>query len=328
MKRYLKSLLQMMISMAILGALVFWMDREKAKWLLHEARYGYLVLTFLLCLADRFLMGFKFRFLLAAVSMRIPLMEMFRIYYISSLQGILIPFGVGPDLLKYWRIRKLGAPHADLVAAILTERFLGMAATGCLILVSIGLLGLRLSKAFSFYLVGFFGVIAGTILAIAALIFIAPFRDKMFDLLRIHRLSTISRIEPYYRAFSRFKGHGGMFAGFWGLSFIEQFIPVLVIFCAARALSVGVSFTDCLAVIPITTFVERLPLSFDGIGVREMSNVFLFGLMHIDYDTSLTFSLVAYGVFLASLAPAALWAFFEPLRPEPFSIQGPPEDPI
>jgi len=174
MKRYLKSLLQMMISMAILGALVFWMDREKAKWLLHEARYGYLVLTFLLCLADRFLMGFKFRFLLAAVSMRIPLMEMFRIYYISSLQGILIPFGVGPDLLKYWRIRKLGAPHADLVAAILTERFLGMAATGCLILVSIGLLGLRLSKAFSFYLVGFFGVIAGTILAIAALIFIAP----------------------------------------------------------------------------------------------------------------------------------------------------------
>ncbi|WP_156915724.1 lysylphosphatidylglycerol synthase transmembrane domain-containing protein [Desulfatirhabdium butyrativorans] len=328
MKRYLKSLLQMIISMAILGALVFWMDREKAKWLLHEARFGYLVLTFLLCLADRFLMGFKFRFLLRAISIRITQVEMFRIYYICSLQGLVIPFGVGPDLLKYWRIRKLGVPHADLVAAILMERFLGMAATACLILGSIALLVLRLSRAVSSYLVVFFLVIAAGVSGIAGLAFSTPFRNRLFQVFRIRRLSTMGRIEPYYQAFARFRGNERIIAGFWGLSFLEQFIPVLVIFFVARALSVGVSFTDCLAVIPITTFVERLPLSFDGIGVREMSNVFLFGLIHIDYDTSLTFSLVAYGVFLASLAPAALWAFFEPLRPEPVVENSPPGGPV
>ncbi|MEW6259441.1 MAG: lysylphosphatidylglycerol synthase transmembrane domain-containing protein [Thermodesulfobacteriota bacterium] len=324
MKRYLKSLLQMLISVAILALLVAWMDREKAKWLLRDARIGYLVLTFLLCLADRFLMGFKFRLLLQAVSIQITQLEMFRIYYICSLQGLVIPFGVGPDLLKYWRIRRMGASHADLVAAILTERFLGMAATACLILVSIGFLMMRLSAETTILFV-LFGMLTIGVLAVGGGVFSPAFRTRLLDLFRIRTISQRPRIEPYYRAFARFEGRERMLAGFWGLSFVEQFIPVLVIFCSAHALSVPLSLADCLAVIPITTFVERLPLSFDGIGVREMSNVFLFGLLHIDYDTALTFSLVAYGVFLASLAPAAVWTFFEPLWVEPLSDQ--PKDP-
>lgn len=309
-----------MISMAILAVLVLWMDREKAKWLLQEARFEYLVPTFLLCVADRFLMGFKFRLLLQAISIRITQMEMFRIYYICSLQGLVIPFGVGPDLLKYWRLRRMGASHADLVAAILTERFLGMAATACLILVSILFLVMRLSEATTMLTV-LFGILTTGVLAVAGGIFSSAFRRRFLELFRIRAFSQKSRIEPYYRAFARFEGREHLLAGFWGLSFIEQFIPVLVIFCSARALSISLSLADCFAVIPITTFVERLPLSFDGIGVREMSNVFLFGLLHIDYDTALTFSLVAYGVFLASLAPAAVWAFFDPLWVEPFSDQ-------
>lgn len=325
MKRYLKSLLQMLISMAILGVLVFWMDREKAKWLLQEARYGYLVPAFLLCVTDRFLMGFKFRLLLQAISIRITQMEMFRIYYICSLQGLVIPFGVGPDLLKYWRIRKMGASHADLVAAILTERFLGMAATACLILVSILFLVVRLSAETTILFV-LFGILAAGVLVIGGGIFSHAFRTRLLDLLRVRTFMRRPRVEPYYRAFARFEGRQRLLAVFWGLSFIEQLIPVLVIFCSAHALSVPLSLADCLAVIPITTFVERLPLSFDGIGVREMSNVFLFGLLHVDYDTALTFSLVAYGVFLASLAPAAVWAFFEPIWVEP--VSDPPRDPV
>ncbi len=325
MKRYLKSLLQMLISVAILAALVLWMDREKVKGLLQEARFGYLVLTFLLCLVDRFLMGFKFRLLLQAISIRVTQMEMFRIYYICSLQGLVIPFGVGPDLLKYWRIRRMGASHTDLVAAILTERFLGMAATACLILVSIGFLVMRLSAQTTILFV-LFGILTAGVLAVGGGIFSRGFRERILELFRIRTLTQKPRIEPYYQAFARFDGREGMLAGFWGLSFIEQFVPVLVIFCSAHALSVPLSFVDCLAVIPITTFVERLPLSFDGIGVREMSNVFLFGLLHVDYDTALTFSLLAYGVFLASLVPAAVWAFFEPLWDKPLS--DPPKDPV
>lgn len=68
----------MLISMAILVVLVDWMDREKAERLLSESRY--LVLTFLVCMAERCLMGFTLRLLLQAISIRIIRREMLPLY--------------------------------------------------------------------------------------------------------------------------------------------------------------------------------------------------------------------------------------------------------
>lgn len=304
------------ISIVILTVLVQFIDVSKAKTILSRAVPGFLIIAFFVCILDRLLMGYKFRLILNAASIRISVRDIFRIYYVSSLQGLIVPFGVGPDILRFWRIKQYGASNADIIACILLERFLGMIATGSLILVSLCLLAARLSglKAGG-QMIDIFLMVSGFLFLILWLLFHEGVRNVALKRLRIQSVFSRIHMDNYYEAFSRFKDRRAVFVRFLSLSLLEQFFPVLVIYFSAQSLKLPIGFMDCLAVIPISTFAERLPLSFDGLGIREGANIFLFGMMHVDYSTSLILSLVAYLTFLFSLVPAAIWSFFEDVPP-------------
>jgi hypothetical protein len=70
-----------------------------------------------------------------------------------------------------------------------------------------------------------------------------------------------------------------------------------------------VTFTDCLGAVPISTLLERLPVSYAGLGVREGALVFLFGLLGIAYPDVLVLSSSMFILFLVTLLPGLLWSF-------------------
>jgi uncharacterized membrane protein YbhN (UPF0104 family) len=91
------------------------------------------------------------------------------------------------------------------------------------------------------------------------------------------------------------------------LAFLEQLAPVIAFYLCCRAFDVAISPWQCLAIVPVSAVLERLPISFGGVGVREAGIVYMASLFSIPYADALLTSIVNESLFMLSLLPAVLF---------------------
>ena len=84
---------------------------------------------------------------------------------------------------------------------------------------------------------------------------------------------------------------------FFGLTLLEQLMPLVTNTLTQRSLHLDVGFIQTLSVVPVIMFLSRLPISIDGIGVYEGLSVVLFGLMGL--TTTEAFTLAVTGRFVS-----------------------------
>ncbi len=54
-----------------------------------------------------------------------------------------------------------------------------------------------------------------------------------------------------------------------GLSMIEQTAPVFTMWVGSHAIGAPLPWVVCLAVTPVAVIIQRLPLTYGGLGLRE-----------------------------------------------------------
>lgn len=96
------------------------------------------------------------------------------------------------------------------------------------------------------------------------------------------------------------------------LSALEQLFPVVAYTFGAMAFEIPLGFVECFAVVPISTLLQRLPISYAGLGIREGSLVFLLGLLGIAYSEALVLSSTMFVVYVVSLSLGGLWGLLAP----------------
>ena len=75
---------------------------------------------------DRFLMVWKWSFLLRALRVEIPLSTLTQLYYQGTFSGTFLPSSFGGDILRaYWVSKKSGATH-EVYAAVMMEKVIGI----------------------------------------------------------------------------------------------------------------------------------------------------------------------------------------------------------
>ena len=112
---------------------------------------------------------------------------------------------------------------------------------------------------------------------------------------------------PYKRA-------PGRVAGGVGLSFIFQGIVIAVVFLNARALALDVPLAAVAVFVPLVSLAGMVPVSVNGLGVREALYILLFGRIGVPAETAVSLALLYLAVtFLASL-PGGLAYLMQPAR--------------
>ncbi len=84
----------------------------------------------------------------------------------------------------------------------------------------------------------------------------------------------------------------------------------------ANNLSIDIAPFDVLLIAFITGILNLLPITILGIGVREISIVYLFGLYGVDYDKAISFSLIIFAIQITTLLPGGYWFYKNPVESE------------
>ncbi len=251
--------------------------------------------------------AWRWQVLLDFKKFRVPFAQTLKIYFISLFFNNLLPTTVGGDMMRV--LYTMRGRRADSLATVLVDRILGFVGLFILALVAVVyLLVLRNETEFlPFMVIGLSLIVAITYVFFSRRAFgvISPIIGR----LRFMRLGE--RITRLHEA-------GTDFGGAWGPiifcvvhSLVIQAALSIAPFFALRGMGYSeVGLLPFFIYVPIINVISMIPVSLNGLGVRENSYVLLFSRVGLSGELALAMSLLSFFIIFAySLLGGLFFAF-------------------
>jgi uncharacterized protein (TIRG00374 family) len=303
MKFWLRTALSIVLVVLLFTYVV---DAREVVHILQRFQGTYLLLAIVVVTLDRVLMTFKWTLLLRAQGYRLPLFQGVTIYCTSMVWGLALPTTVGADAIRAVMVTKRGFNGTDVVTSIVIERMVGFVLALALGLVSLailrtlGVLDARFDRALYLGIAMLIGV---TALLVAAL------NERLVNNVvarlpaAIRNSKVMHYLERFAAAYRSLGSARGTIATFGALTVLEQVFSVIFPWVLAMGLDMRVDLLLLLGVLPITTLISRLPISFDGLGVYEAVFVGLLVLAGIDASAALAIAISGRVIQLFAFLP-------------------------
>lgn len=305
---WLRVALQLGASVALLAFLISRLDWQRSLALIRGAEPLLLIAVVAIHAADRVLMALKWHQLLRVLDGRFGRWDAIRVYYESTLIGFALPLGgLGPDIVRFVRLRSRGInPHVTL-ASMVMERLNGVVATLALIAVGLAVLARLAPQPALRHFAVVSAVVAGIAGAVAAGLIFHPASGRgLFRLLKLPAAIESVRFAKYVEAARAYSARRPTLVSNLGLSMIEQTAPVFTLWVGSHALGTPLPWIVCLAVAPVAVVIQRLPLTYAGLGLREGSAAALLVALGYDYSAALVLLMTLVVMFFISLLPGAI----------------------
>jgi hypothetical protein len=221
--------------------------------------------------------------------------------------NIFLPTIVGGDAVKAILLaRETGAP-ARATMSVFMERNVGLfalltiATAAAFVAPPVEVRGFNLLQLTLFVLAGF--IVANIVLANRPAYRLVDYLVAMTPLSRIRSraASLYDAIVPYREA----RWRGAVLAA-TAQSFLFQGVVILVVFLNAKALGLSVPVAALAVFVPLISLAGMLPLSVNGLGIREALYLLLFGRIGVPADAAVSMALLYFAVTLAASLPGGI----------------------
>ncbi|MCQ2097023.1 MAG: flippase-like domain-containing protein [Fibrobacter sp.] len=228
----------------------------------------------------------------------------FRTFYAYIALGYffnnLLPSGFGGDAVKTIAFGKKFGNTANSVAAVAISRVMGLIAMFICFFATLPFVITRLDIP-----VAYTGAVCGVALLCVLIIIGGLFSDKIKLPEGLTR--RIPFLQKLQNAFSVYRGHKKAFFMSGLDSVWLQISSIVIHYSYFQAVGVPVDLATITVFMTITITITMLPISINGIGLRENLNVSLFtGLLGIPADTVLAAALIGYIPMLFQAAQGAV----------------------
>lgn len=206
------------------------------------------------------------RYIFTLINVTMDKLSVIKLYYIGMFYNTFLPGGVGGDGYKVYYLKK----HYDIrvkegLASMLIDRGSGLAAL--------------------FFLAGI-------------LYLFSSFAIDYLDEIAV--VSLIALFPLYYLVIKRFfKRYLEGVIVYTYQSFIVHFIQLLAAFFLVLAIGSD-HYIDFLTLFFISSVVAIIPISFGGVGLRELTFIYGFSLLGVDQTAGVTFAFVFFLITLFS----------------------------
>ena len=220
--------------------------------------------------------------------------------YSSFMIGVffnqILPTTVGGDVARYHYTSGVGRGKA--FSAVFMDRVFGVVS-----LAMFAFAGLVFTRRFSVVpdriiepvaLLLALGVVAITV------IFLLP-QAQFERIRRLYRLlpaKLANFVDKTFSAFAAYRGRRDVVFAALGLSLLLQCVVVTHFFLISQALDLEVPFYAYVYIVPVAVIIMMLPISINGIGVRESVFALLLGAHGAGTSETLAFSWISYGLIL------------------------------
>jgi len=284
----------------ISGLLLFFLFKlavvEKIAQAFSHIAPAYLLLFFVLYFLGACLQALRWKYLLKAWDIQQRFGTLFRWIMIGQFLNNFFPGGLGGDAFRWYAGSRDTDKLENVAATVFYERVLSYGA-----LVTLGLISLTLRADFSrdrlfWLLIGSIFLALVSLLAVLSLPVLGNLATRVVE--HYPRLQKMG-ITDWLASFRFRVRQPLMLVGILALSFSIQFCDVLSYQVIANALGLPVKLSDLFLFVPLLYLAVLLPITLNGIGVRETVFVFFAAGWGITQSDAVAFSLTVFTLNLA-----------------------------
>jgi uncharacterized protein (TIRG00374 family) len=283
-------------------ALFAWLFRnvrwENIALTIGHARPVWLLSAFGLLLLSNVMGSLQWNRLLREVGSTIPFWKVVAYYHVGLFFNNFLPANVGGDFARIMDASRSGtASRTSAFSTVLLDRMIGTVTLGALAVLT------TLPAIDHFHLAAIYaGVLVFFLVAVCMLW--AVFHPVVLG--AVERILTrigLGRLRPALDELSErlaaFRGHRQMFMELFAIATSVQLMRIFVHVLVARALGLHVALAYFFLFVPLLAVIVSLPISLNGIGVREGAGILLFGLVGLDRGHAFSLQFTTYLVALA-----------------------------
>jgi hypothetical protein len=250
-----------------------------------------------LMLASNVLGAWQWQRLLRAAAIRIPFWKVCAYYHVGLFFNNFLPANIGGDIARVLDASRYWPSRGTAASTVVVDRLVGTVALAGLALVT------TLPVIDRFHLtVAYLAVVA--FFALSLIMMWILFQPRWLS--RADRLLTAVGLEglrPHLddlgARLREFGARRQMFLGLLLIALVVQVARVGVHVLVGRALGLSVPVAYFFLFVPLLAVIVSLPISFNGIGLREGAGVMLFGLVGVGRAQAFSLQITTYLVAVA-----------------------------
>jgi glycosyltransferase 2 family protein len=254
------------VSAVVLGLLLRWAGIHQVAHTLRGTDLRWFLPAVAVSAATVVLMALRWQMLLAAKSVPVGLGWLVRTYFVALFAGQFLPAAIGGDAVRVVELGRWSGDAPEAVASVLIDRLVGLVSLVVLAVFAVVVSGGNRRP----------GVIAAEaafgVAAAAVLVMLFSSRLRGVVARWLEPRATGRRLavgQRFYDALHAYRDHRGTLVAVGLLALVVQLARVGVIWMLVRALGLDVPAAVVLLAGPVVFAALALPVSLNGIGVRE-----------------------------------------------------------
>jgi uncharacterized protein (TIRG00374 family) len=263
---------------------------QRASAPLLAAAFGVLV-------ASNILGAWQWNQLLSAVGIRIPFWKVCAYYHVGLFFNNFLPANIGGDIARVADASRYGTTTATAFSTVLMDRLVGTVALAGLAVVT------TLPAMDQFHLkVAYAALLAFFVFSVTVIwaVFhpgLLPTLERL--LARVGLASMKPHLDDLAARLADFRDQRGLIIRLVSIAVVVQVSRIGVHMLVARALGLSIPAAYFFLFVPLLAVIVSLPISLNGIGVREGAGVVLFGLVGVGRAQAFALQFTTYLVAVA-----------------------------
>ncbi len=235
--------------------------------------------------------------------------EFVSFYFIGMFFNLILPTTVGGDVIRGWYLDGRSGRRWPALLSVFAERVNGLA-----VLVALACLGATLVELPAWMKWWVWSSASAFLLGLLVLAILARLEGRSIPALWRHKGDGAphwpAAIEKCLVVLRLYISRPRLLARVTLLSVVVQVVNVVVVWMLGHALGVEISFAYWLVVVPLVTLLTLLPVSVNGMGLREGGLILLLAPLGVSEASAVTLGLLWFVVLtLSSLGGAFFYLF-------------------
>lgn len=287
-----KTAVKLMVTILLFLYLFSQLNTERILVILVQPVRWILLLSFSIFVSRNIFAAFRNKILLGHNGLDFPLKTLIRFYFIGFFFNMFLPTVVGGDIARGYYLYKLSDGDETTVSAIIVERGFGI-----LSMIFLSLISVVIAMAAGI------NVFDNKTITFIFIVFSAGF---LFSLLFFYEKSG-HFIESCIPSFiiTKFNGPANVLRNIFSygkapkimlyvffLSLLFQFLSILSTYLISVSLGEATPFMYFMIMLPVIWLITMIPVSINGLGLREGAFVFLFSTAGMPKETAMAISLL------------------------------------
>ncbi|MHB1325006.1 MAG: lysylphosphatidylglycerol synthase transmembrane domain-containing protein [Thermoleophilia bacterium] len=308
-------LLRAAISALLLVLLVSRLNLSDLATTLSQVVPSLLVVGILLFVAASLISVFKWQLILKSQGIQAPFFYLVSLFYIGFFFSNFLPTNFGGDVVKIFKLGQTTGQPVEAASSVFMDR---ASSTFALLLIAIvpaiielRMLGTGVSVAIlSVFIIGTLMILLGSNARFVS-------RLSKLPLLRSDPMGLRRHARNFYFSLHDFRHKKGTLAAMMAISLVYQIVQIFSIYFLALSLGIQLSVLYYFIFIPVIMTVSMIPISLNGLGVREVSWVFLFEQAGVSRTEAFSMSILMLLVMTATSLFGGVFYLFDRILAEP-----------